>query len=257
MKTSTVKFSIITVLLLTVISVSAQTKSTITIKSMTIQNGDTIVKEQTFQNDGNTMIYDSLFDNNSRFLYFNKDYNLDTNFNQRFSDVFGHEMGDFLKKFNFPSGNLLDPDFDFFNHSFPLDFDSILFEHNNHSIIPEDKNLNYNEEIPFSQQLFPYDISCEKMISVAQSEIENYSTYPDPQEGTLKVSFNLDSQKPTLIFLSDANNKPFCKEKVPKSRGIYTRLFDLTVYEPGQYYLSVTQGKKHCKSLIMFKKNNL
>lgn len=255
MKTSALKFCFIAVMLITALLASAQTKSTITIKSMTIQNGDTIAKEQTFQNDGNTMIYDSLFDNNSRFLFFNRNYDLDTNFKQGFSDIFGKEMNDFMKKFNFPSGNLMDPDFDFFGHDLNLDLDSAFSKLYHQKLFPDDSDAENPEEMPQLQTLLPYEISCEKLISIDQNEVAGYATEPDDREGNIKVSFTLDAQKESVICLYDAANKPFYKEKVPKSKGIYTRLFDFTVYEPGTYYVSVAQGKKISKSRIVFKKN--
>lgn len=249
---------VITVLSLTVISASAQSKSTITIKSMTIQNGDTIVKERTYHNDGNAMIYDSLFDDNSRFLYFNNDYHLDTNFNERFSEAFGHEMEDFIKKFNYPSGNLFDKEFDFFDHSLSYNIDSLfsidsMFTDSFNNNFTDDNNKN---ESPFAEQWFPYNINCENLISTLKPSIDNFSTEPDQSKGLLKVSFNLDPQKQTVICFNDSDNRTIYKEKLPKSKGLYTRLFDLSVYQPGIYFITVSQGKKQSKSILKFSKNN-
>ncbi len=261
MKTLAFKFIVITVLLLTVISASGQTKSSITIRSMTIENGDTIVKEKTYNNEGNGIIADSLFDNNSRFLFFNKDYNLDTNFNEHFSDMFGTEMQNFLKKFNYPNGNLMDPDFSFFNHNFGFDIDSNLIKPFQYKGFPDIKPTqpeinNEQSELPYTKQWQPYDIQNEPIVSSLKPKIFNYSTEANTQDGSLKLSFNLDNSNPTLIELSNSENNSIYKEKIPKSKGLYTRLFDLTVYEPGIYYLTVTQGKKQNKTLIVFKKNN-
>jgi len=256
MKPKTLKFILLTVLLLSVSKLNAQTESTITIKSMTIENGDTIVKEKTYHNEGSGIIDDSLFDTNSRFLFFNKDYNLDTNFNEHFSDMFGNEMQNFLKRFNYPNGNLMDPNFDFFNHNFGFGIDSNLIKpFKQKSVIPND-SLFAKKEIPFTKHWQPYDIRDELIVSSLKPEIENYFTQADQQEGSLKLTFSLDSKNPTVISLTNSDNKSVYKEKIDKSKGIYTRLFDLTVYEQGIYYLTVTQGKKQNKTLIVFKKNN-
>jgi hypothetical protein len=251
MKNSTLKFCLITILLITVISVSAQTKSTLLIKSMTIQNGDTIVKEQSIQNEGKPLIYDSLFDNNSLFLFFNKDYELDTNLSDNFSKSFGHEMENFLKEFNFPSENLFGQDFDL---GFPSNIDS-MFSHAYPPDIFKNNPDSENSESPKAKVWYPYSISCENMVSILNPSLDNYSAEPDPLKGIVKITFSLDEQKPTAICITDSKNKIVYKEKLPKSKGIYVRLFDFSVYEPGDYYINITQGKKQNKSLLIFSKN--
>ena len=254
MKTLTQKLLVVMVLLLTVSIVQAQINSTITIKSITIHNGDTILKEQTYQNDGNTLIYDSLFDNNSRFLFFDKDYHLDTVFDDNFSDIFGTEMNDFLKRFYGQNDNLLEWSFDFFNHKFPLDLDSLITEPFLDEAVPDNKegkkNENYN--FPLRNQ---YNISCTKTPSPSGSEIINFTLENDDENGYVNVSFLLDAKKSTTITLSNANNKTIYTEKIVKSSGMYTRTYDMTVFDPGIYYITLNQGKKKDKGLIDYKRN--
>jgi len=254
MKALVLKFSFITVLLMTVISVSAQNNATIHFKTMTIHNGDTIVKEQNLPGDGSTFISDSLFDNNTHFLYFNNDFNLDTNFNDNFSESFSNEMKEFLKQFSFPSGNMFGQGFDNFGFDLPIDMDSMFRKNFPSNGLPGD-SINNNFVQPQTNFWYPYSISCDNMVSVFGPVLDNYSTEPDLMNGTLKVSFSLDALKPTLIRISNSKNKTVYKEKLRKSSGLYTRLFDLSVYEPGKYFLTITQGKKQNKSILTFSKN--
>ncbi len=254
MKTSALKSLFYAVFYITAFSANAQIKSTIKIKSITIENGDTIVNEKTYQNDGNTIIYDTMSNDNSRFLFFNKDFEIDTNFDQSFSDNFSREMSEFIKKFNSPRDNFFDNDFDFFDQKIPYNFDSLFMNHGQKSIIPVDTS-GEDMEIPLPKKMSAYNISCENIFLPEKHSVNNYTIHPDSEEGSLKVSFSLDPKKSSTICFIDANNKTFYKEKVPKSKGTYTRIFDLTVIDPGTFYITITQGTLQSKSLVIFKRN--
>jgi hypothetical protein len=256
MKSLALKFILIAVLSFAAVQVSAQNESTITIKSMTIVNGDTIVKEKTYHNQGNAIITDTTFDSDMPFLYFNRDYNLDTNFDERFSENFGDKIQEFLKNFNNPDGHLLDQNFDFFNKGFSFGFDSSLMKPFREKIKPEPENLNKEKKI-MPEEPALYDINAENIVSSTKPSIKCFNVVANQHEGTLKVSFSLDEKNQTLLRIGNSENKVIYKEKIPKSKGMYTRLFDMTVYEPGTYYLTVVQGKKQNKSQIIFRKNGI
>ena len=254
MKTSALKSLFYAVIFLTAFSANAQIKSTIKIKSITIENGDTIVNEKTYQNDGNAIIYDTMSNDNSRFLFFNNEFEIDTNFSQGFSDTFSREMSEFIKKFNSPMDNFFDIDFDFFDQKNSLNFDSLFMNHAQKHSIPLDTSVE-NIETPLPKKESAYNISCENIFLPEKHSVTNYTIHPDSEEGSLKVSFSLDPEKSSTICFIDANNRTFYKEKVPKSKGTYTRIFDLIVMNQGTFYISISQGNLQSKSLVNFRKN--
>ena len=198
MKTSALKFIFYAAFCITAFSANAQIKSTIKIKSITVENGDTIVNEKTYQNDGNTIIYDTMSTDNSQFLFFNKDFEIDTNFDQSFSDNFSQEMSEFIKKFNSPMDIFFDNDFDFFDQKNSLNFDSLFMNPSQKGIIPIDTSIE-NIEIPLPKKESAYNISCENIFLPEKHGVINYTIHPDSEEGSLKVSFSLDSKKSSTI----------------------------------------------------------
>ncbi len=212
------------------------------------------MNEKTYQNDGNTIIYDTMSNDNSRFLFFNKDFEIDTNFDQSFSDSFSREMSEFIKKFNSPMDNFFGNDFDFFDQKNSINFDSLFMNPSQKGIIPIDTSIE-NIEIPLPKKESAYNISCENIFLPEKHGVINYTIHPDSEEGSLKVSFNLDPKKSSTMCFIDAKNKTFYREKVPKSKGTYTRIFDLTVINPGTFYITITQGTLQSKSLINYRRN--
>ncbi|MEI6124571.1 MAG: hypothetical protein WCQ95_13185 [Bacteroidota bacterium] len=244
MKTSVLKFIFCAVLCLTALWVAAQTKSSITIKSITIQDGDTLVNEKKYTGDAYILISDSLFDTDSRFLFFNNGYTLDTNFNKHFSDEFGREVGDFIKKFNKPSENLFDQNFNFFDNSNMPNYDSIFKKFNlDITQIPDAKSqyLNNPPHNPMNSKRY---IIPQNMVTSVKEKITDFDLTTNPLAETCQVRFMLDPSKPSIITLRDASHKKVCSECLPKSVGLYTRLFDFAIYKPGVYTLKVMQGKK-------------
>ena len=268
MKTYVFKFICSAVLCFAELWATAQTKSTITIKSITIENGDTIVKEKTYTSDGNSIITDSMPGNNSQFMFFNGTFPFDSNFMQGFpkfdrnySDLFGQGFGNFqgmddlFKRFSDSTGSFFNNhNFNFFDNETPYGFDSLQSGNNFRDYTPNDNSFG-NDQTPGQGHFQAYNINCRKIVSSAAPEVENYSVEPDRETGTLKVAFNLDPDKQTSICIKDARNKSVYQEKLTKSKGLYTRLFDLTVYESGLYTHSVSQGKKCCTTQIGFWKN--
>lgn len=246
------KFSFLLAFMLLASVVVAQSQSSITIKTITIENGDTVVTERSYNSDGNGIILnDSVFNQNDHFIFFNNDYGLDTNFTERFHDIFSREMKDFFKDFNNNTFEMPDKNMEFFNKSFPLEMDTAFSKEYNFQMIPRDSNYSFREK-KFSNN----DITAENIIIPGKQAVSDYSVFPLPGERALKIVFQLNPGKATQLILKNENQKAIYKEKMPKASGIYTRLLDMNVYMPGTYYLEVRQGKSVSASRIILQKNN-
>lgn len=232
--------------------VFAQSQSSITIKTITIENGDTVVSERSYNSDSNGIILnDSVFNQNDHFIFFNNDYNLDTNFTERFHDIFSREMKDFFKDFNNDAFEMPDNNMEFFNKSFPLDMDTAFSKEYNFQMVPRDTAYSYSGKKNSNN-----DITTENIIIPGKQVVNDYSVVAPPDERAIKIVFQLNPDKATQLILKNENQKIIYKEKMPKARGIYTRLLDMNVYMPGTYYLEVKQGKSVSASRIITQKNN-
>jgi len=246
------KLLLLLALLLPMNLIFAQSRSTVTIKTITIENGDTIVTERSYDSDGDGIILDdSIFNKNDHFIFFNNDYGLDTNFTERFHEIFSREMKDFFRDFNGYAFEMPENDIEFFNKSFPLDTDTAFSKEYNFQMIPRDTTFSFNDK-KFSNN----DITAEDIIIPGKQAVSDYSVVSDPNEWAVKIIFQLNPNKTTQLLLKDEKQKVIYKEKMPKASGIYTRLLDMNVYLPGTYYLEIKQGKSISASRIITKKNN-
>jgi len=246
------KFSFLLAFMLMVNVVFAQSQSTVTIKTITIENGDTIVTERSYNSDGNGIVFDdSIFNQNDRFIFFNNDYGLDTNFTKNFHDIFSREMKDFFRDFNNPAFEMPENNIEFFNKNFPLDMDTAFSRDYNYQMIPRDTS-NTLLDTPFRNP----EISTENILIPGKQPLSDFSVVSDPVERAVKIVFHLNPKKVTQLLLKDENQKIIYKEKIPKANGVYTRLLDMKVYLPGTYILEVTQGKSSSASRITKQKDN-
>ncbi|HOY32730.1 MAG TPA: hypothetical protein PKW80_12700 [Bacteroidales bacterium] len=236
----------------------SQSKSSITIKSITIENGDTIVKERHYNSDGNGIIFDdSIFGDNNQFIFFNNDYDIDTNFSEKFHEIFSREMNDFFQDFNHPLFDMPDNPIDFYKKSFPLNFDSVFSDEDQVHLHPDttDASRNKAKSVP-PQALRKKSITAENIILPYKQPVDEFLAEPGYEQGSVKIVFQLDQQKNTQLSIKDESKKTIYKEKIPRSKGIYTRLFDFSVYPSGIYFLELRQGKKSSVSRIYKKGNN-
>jgi len=235
-----------------------QSKTSITIKSMTIDNGDTTVSERTYNSDDdNIILNDSIFGDNNPFIFFNRDYSLDTNFDDNFDRIIRNEMQDFFQHFNTIPFDIPGQDNEFFSRPFNFDFDSIFSSENPVQMIP-DTNNQYGQK----ENSRPYrpikrnSITVENIIVPDRQTVEGYSITPGDDEGIVKIVFQLDPGKATQLLIKNDRKKQIYKEKIPVSKGVYTRLFDFSTYEAGTYYLELHQGKKISASTITIPEGN-
>ncbi len=236
----------------------SQSKTTITIKSMTIDNGDTTVSERTYNSDDDNIILDdSVFGGNDRFIFFNKDYTLDTNFDERFDQIIHREMKDFFQNFNAMPFDIPESGNDFFSKPFDFNFDSVFTDENLHRLLPDTtrqypKKDNFDRINPITRN----NVTAENIIVPDRQPIDGYSVLPGVEAGSVKIVFQLDSKKSTQIRLKNYKKKTVYKEKIPSSKGIYTRIFDFSAYDAGTYYLELQQGKKFSASSITVPESN-
>ncbi|MFA5195228.1 MAG: hypothetical protein WC401_05460, partial [Bacteroidales bacterium] len=240
--------------------VLAQSKSTITIKTITIQNGDTVITQRSYDSEGDNNIFfsDTAFNNQDVFLFFNKDYDLDTNFSERFEEIFTREMKDFFKDLNMDNDDFFDKKFDIFDRTFPLDMNIDSLFPDEVYRMPDATEKEYEQLKPRierqQQDNQAHRIVSEIIISSSLPNVSNFGTDEFSDDSQLKVYFQLDEKKSTLLTVDNDNHKSIYKEKIPKSKGLYTRLFDFSSYKPGIYYLSVKQGKKQSVSKVSINK---
>lgn len=230
----------------------SQSKTSIVIKEMTIENGDTTVNERIINSDDeNFMLNDSLFGGNNRFIFFNRDYSLDTNFEESFDQIIHREMKDFFQNFNATPFGIPGKDHDFFSRPFDFDFDTVFNSENLNPWNP-DTSLKYQQQdqIEPARPLPRNMVTTEDLIIPDRLPLEGYSVKPGAEEGSVMIVCKLDSKKTTQILLKNSEKKTVYKEKIPSSKGIYTRIFDFSTYDEGTYYLELRQGKKFSASSI-------
>jgi len=253
-----VKFSVLLALILSVNLIQAQTQSTISIKTITIQNGDTVVTERSYNSDGNGINFnDSIFNSDDHFMFFNKNYEIDTNFEENFNAIISREMKDFLKNFNYSPFETQENDIEFFNKTFPFDFDSTFSNEYDYQMIPQQDSSVTSPNKNYFRPLKPkgnFEIITENIIIPDKDCVIDFATSASTEDGSLKIVFQLDQKNYTKLLLKDEKQKDIYKEKIPKSSGVYTRLLDLKVYSPGTYFIEVRQGKKVSISKILLKK---
>lgn len=216
--------------------------STITIKTYKIINGDTILAEKTFNNGNGVFYNDSIFEKDFGFIFFNKEYSLDTNFEDDFNEMFSKEMQLFMKDFNKSFSEDVLKSNDLFNQSFTLDFDSLK----NDFFIFYSDSLNPNEyqiRIKPSEQAgnIQKKIITTHLPEASKGYIPLFSINEYSAEYFINICFGMDPKQGSQIIFS--KEKKLYKEKVPSSKGIYNRRFDFSPYKEGIYYLKVKQGK--------------
>ena len=236
----------------------AQSKSTITIKTIKIENGDTIVTERSYNSDGdNVIIDDSTFSPGNHFIFFNNDYGLDTNFTENFSEIFSHEMRDFLDNFNVSPFEMPENTFEFLNKKFSPDFDTAFSNQDFYKMLPDTSGFSKNFDIPKPpKQVHNESIITDNIILPNKQPVEEFLTEPSNEEGKVKISFLLDAKNATRLVIKDEAKKIIFKEKIHKSKGIYTRIFDFNVFPSGNYILELKQGNKQAASRIMVQRPN-
>ncbi|HNW88484.1 MAG TPA: hypothetical protein PKN48_02410 [Bacteroidales bacterium] len=221
----------------------AQSHSSVTIKTITIENGDTTVSERSYDSDGSANIFnDSIFNHDNPFIFFNKQYSLDTNFTENFDRIINREMKDFFQDFNSFSFEMPENSTELFNKVFPPDMDDAFTKDFPSQMIPDSLETNLDDEP--SQPARNTGISTENIIFPDKQAISDFSATPGDEIKSVQIIFQLDPKNTTRLVLKDESKKTIYKEKIPKSKGVYTRLFDFKVYPSGIYFLELNQGKK-------------
>lgn len=221
----------------------AQSHSSVTIKTITIENGDTTVTERSYDSDGSGIIFnDSIFNRDNPFIFFNKQYSLDTNFTENFDRIIDREMKDFFQDFNGFSFEMPENSTELFNKVFPPDMDDAFTKDFPYRMIPDSLETNLDEGA--SKPARNTGISTENIIFPDRQSVSDFFATAGDEIKSVQIVFQLDPKNTTRLILKDETKKTIYKEKIPKSKGVYTRLFDFKVYPSGIYFLEITQGKK-------------
>jgi hypothetical protein len=182
---------------ITPFTVFAQSKSTISIKTIKIENGDTIVTERSYNSDGDNIIMDgSIFNMDGPFIFFNNDYNLDTNFTEKFHETFSQEMKFFFNTFNGSPFDMPENAMELYKKNLPLNFDSVFSDKDFHQMIP-DTTRNYRDKAK-SQTRKPKrndHISTENIILPNKMPVSEFSAEPGDEAGNVKIVFQLDPKR--------------------------------------------------------------
>ena len=93
-----------------------------------------------------------------------------------------------------------------------------------------------------------------KMITTDESEslMIEYNTYPNPNQGLLKVNFTGQKDKPTVIQVIDMKGNEVYVEKLDNFDGTYNKEINLTSVK-GTLILNIRQGEKILSEKIIVK----
>ena len=93
-----------------------------------------------------------------------------------------------------------------------------------------------------------------KMITTDESEslMIEYNTYPNPNQGLLKVNFTGQKDKPTVIQVIDMKGNEVYVEKLDNFDGTYNKEINLTSVK-GTLILNIRQGEKIISEKIIVK----
>lgn len=75
-------------------------------------------------------------------------------------------------------------------------------------------------------------------------DLQNFNLYPNPTNGMINISFDVQAKEKTIMRIFDINGKEVYKEKIKQSEGIYNKQVDLSGNKKGVYFLQVLQGKE-------------
>lgn len=222
----------------------AQNQTSITVKTMRIVNGDTVWTEKTIQGNGDFHENDTLRSSDPSFLFFRREYSLDTSFSEDFEKMFSDEINQFLRSFNTMDQTWNLPGFEryFFADTLFKSFtDSSAMIDYLLRLLPDTMQFPVNEQ-PMVRP--PAKLMARQIISSFGREVEGFGVEPESPDRMINVWFMLSPERKTLLEIEGCGKKSCYSERLPKADMQYNRRFDLGFLKPGTYYIKVSQGRK-------------
>lgn len=87
------------------------------------------------------------------------------------------------------------------------------------------------------------EVELPEMLINNQLELVEFSAYPNPTFGRVRVEFRAE-QAPTSIIINDSSGKVIYEETLNRFDGYYNKQFNFNNVTPGTLYLSIRQGDK-------------
>ena len=95
------------------------------------------------------------------------------------------------------------------------------------------------------------DVAVARANNNAATSIGAFKAYPNPTNGIVQLSFNVDNPGKGYIEVTDANGKPVYQKSISGFKGTYNSQIDLSRFPAGIYYLVVMKDGAKISSKIV------